>query len=148
MIIDKNYWANLAPPLAPSKKDVDIYKKYLLPGSTLLLGSTRQLINLSNVQMDIYPQDYLPNPIQQNWLSNNLYYDNIIGDGVTAFTKELCDGVIEMASKCCKRLIIRSFNKKLPTMRIAAYFPSLEDFIIRPTEFKNFDDYTFYIWHF
>ena len=147
-MIEKEYWANLLPPLAPSELDVIIYKENMLIGSTLLLGSTRQLIRLSNVQMDINPQDYLPNPINQDWLTNINYYDNIIGDGVTVFNKELCDGIIKMASECCKKLIIRSFNKKLPITRIASYFPMAEDFIIHPTIIKIFDEYTFYIWQF
>lgn len=148
MIVEKEYWAGLLPPLAPSKEDVDLYSKYLLAGSTLLLGSTRQLIDLSDVQMDIDPQDYVPNPIKQDWAANTENYTNIVGDGVTAFTKELCDGVIEMASKHCKRLIVRSFNRKLPTMRIAAYFPGVKDFTILPSSYIEFEDYTFYVWNF
>ena len=148
MPVEKEYWRNLLPPLAPSKEDVKLYKEHLLPGTTLLLGSTKQLINLSNVQMDIDPQDYILNPIKQDWITNTEFYTNIIGDGVTCFTKELCDGIVEMASKYCKKLIVRSFNKKLPTMRVAAYFPRVNDFTVTPTSYIEFENYTFYVWHF
>lgn len=148
MQIEKEYWAGLVPPLAPSSTDVFIYRENLAEGTTLLLGSTRQLVPLSIIQMDIDPQDYLPDPIKQDWTSNTDFYNNIIGDGVINFTKDLCDRVVEMASKHCNRLIIRSFNRKLPTMRIAAYFPTVADFSIIPHSYTQFEDYTFYVWHF
>jgi hypothetical protein len=76
------------------------------------------------------------------------YYGNIIADGSLSFTKELSDGLIEMASKHCKVFIARTFTKRLPIMRIAAYFPQPEDFKIQPTKTIVFEDYSFYIWQF
>jgi len=72
----------------------------------------------------------------------------MIGDGVLNFTKEICDGIIEMASKNTKKLIVRSFNRKMDIMRVADYFPSYDDFKIQPTEIRILKDYTFYIWEF
>jgi hypothetical protein len=146
--IEKDYWVSLNPPLCPSDKDVDIFKSHLIPGTTLLLGCTKQLIHLSDTQMDLEPFDFIPNPIVQDWVTNTDPYTNIIGDGVFNFTKELCDGVLEMASKNCKKLIVRSFNRKMDIMRIADNFPTIEDFKIKPTLVHRFDDYTFYVWDF
>ena len=65
-----------------------------------------------------------------------------------SFTKELADGLIEMASKHCKVFIARTFTRKLPIMRIADNFPQPEDFKIPPTKTVEFEDYSFYIWQF
>ena len=53
-----------------------------------------------------------------------------------------------MASKHCKVFIARTFTRKLPIMRIAAYFPQPEDFRTPPTKTIVFEDYSFYIWQF
>lgn len=148
MNIEKEYWASLSPPLSPSENDVETFKSYLLFGTTLLLGCTKELIHLSNVQMDLNPLDFVPKPIIQDWVTNTKPYTNMIGDGVFNFSKETCDGVLEMASKHSKKLIVRSFNRKLDIMRIADYFPSYKDFTIQPTEIRVLKDYTFYIWEF
>jgi hypothetical protein len=146
--IEKDYWVSLNPPLCPSEKDVEIFKSHLVLGTTLLLGCTKELVKLSDVQMDSDPFDFVPNPIIQDWLTNTNPYTNIIGDGVFNFTKELCDGILEMASKHSKKLIVRSFNKKMDIMRVADNFPTIEDFKIKPTLVHRFDDYTFYVWEF
>lgn len=148
MSIEKEYWLSLNPPLSPSENDVEIFKSYLISGTTLLLGCTKELIHLTNVQMDLEPFDFAPKPIIQDWITNTNPYTNMIGDGVLNFTKEICDGVLEMASKHSKKLIVRSFNRKMDIMRIANYFPSYEDFNIQPTEIRVLKDYTFYIWEF
>ena len=74
--------------------------------------------------------------------------DNIIADGSLSFTKELADGLIEMASKHCRVFIARTFTRKLPIMRIADNFPQPENFKIPPTKTVVFEDYSFYIWQF
>jgi hypothetical protein len=145
---EKEYWSSLNPPLSPSEKDVKIFKKYLINGTTLLLGCTKELVHLSDTQMDLNPFDSTSNVIIQDWLTNTNPYTNIIGDGVFNFTKELCDGVIDMASKCSKKLIVRSFNKKMDIMRIAENFPTINDFKLKPTLVHRFNDYTFFIWEF
>ena len=147
--IKKDYWASELPlPLSPSDSDVDIYKDNMIEGDTLMLGCTKKLIPISDIQMDIDPWYESKTVIKDDWLNNKTYYDNIIADGSLSFTKELSDGLIEMASKNCKVFITRTFTKRLPIMRIANYFPQPEDFKILPTKTIVFEDYSFYIWQF
>lgn len=148
--VDKSYWASDLPlPLSPSKDDVEVYRQYLKQGTTLLLGCTRQLIELSDEQMDIDPWYTASTVIVQDWTQNTKHYTNIIGDGVfSILTKERSNEVLKMCSKHCATFILRSFNKKLPIMRIAAHFPTVEDFSIKPSIVQPYKDYTFYVWHF
>ena len=146
---NKDYWASDIPlPLSPSDDDVDIYKDNMIEGNKLMLGCTKKLIPISNIQMDIDPWYESETVIKGDWLDNKTYYDNIIADGSLSFTKELADGLIEMASKNCKVFITRTFTKRLPIMRIADYFPKPQDFKILPTKTIVFEDYSFYIWQF
>ena len=148
-MVDKNYWASELPfPLSPSQKDLGIYVEYMNGGETLMLGCTRLLLPLSDVQMDIDPWYESDTVIKQDWLTNDKFYDNIILDGGLCFTKELCDGILNMASIYCNKFITRSFNRKLDSMRIAEYFPQIDDFKIRPTEARIFYDYSFFVWEF
>ncbi len=147
--VKKDYWASELPrPLSPDDSDVEIYEKNMVEGTTLMLGCTKKLIDISNIQMDIDPWYEAETVIKQDWLNNDTYYDNIIGDGVLSFTKELADALILMASKKCKVFICRTFTKKLPIMRIADNFPTEYDFIIKPTITIPFENYSFYVWHF
>jgi FkbM family methyltransferase len=147
--VKKDYWASELPrPLSPDDNDVDIYKDNMIEGNTLMLGCTKKLIPISDIQMDIDPWYESETVIKQDWLTNDIYYDNIIADGSLSFTKELTDGLLEMASKKCKVFICRTYTKKLPIMRIADNFPQPEDFKILPTETIVFEDYSFYIWQF
>ena len=149
MNVDKEYWSNEFPsPTGPSEDDVIIFSEKSIPGRTLLLGCTKKLIPITDVQMDIDPWYYGPNVIIKDWLDNTDYYENIIGDGVFNLTKELADGLLQMASRYCKILIIRSFNYKFENLRIASNFPTQNDFTITPTESIIFKDYSFYIWTF
>ena len=150
MKVDKEYWASDLPlPLSPSEDDVIFFKENIIPGSKLLLGCTKKLIELSDYQMDIDPWYDGKNVIIQDWITNNVYYDNILGDGVLNLTKKLADDVLIMCSKNCKLFIARVFNKKLDTMRIAKNFPHFNDFNIQPTYQKIInEEYSFYIWNF
>lgn len=150
MTVDKTYWASELPlPLSPSDDDVLEYKFHLKKGTTLLLGCTKKLIPLSDRQLDDDPWYENDTVIVGNWLDNNHFYTNMMIDGGLCFTKELCDSIIEMASKNSKQLIARVFDYKLDSMKIANYFPTFTDFNIEPTyTFKTEKEYTFYIWEF
>ena len=149
MNVDKEYWSTEFPsPYGPSEDDVKIFSEKRIPGRTLLLGCTKKLITITDVQMDNDPWYDGPNVVIKDWLDNIDYYENIIGDGVFNLTKELADGLLQMASKYCKVLIIRSFNYKFEKLRIAKNFPTQSDFSIEPTESIIFKDYSFYIWIF
>ena len=54
--IDNSYWASELPrPLSPDDEDVSVFKKKMINGTSLLLGCTKNLIPLTDVQMDIDP---------------------------------------------------------------------------------------------
>lgn len=148
-MINKEYWSQDLPrPLSPNDNDVIIFKDNMIEGKTLLLGCTRKLLDLSDVQIDLDPWWIGPNTITGNWLDNNNFYENILCDGGLCFTKELSDGILDMASKNCKVFITRTFTRKLSIMRIADYFPQPTDFEITPTKTIIKEDYSFYIWQF
>ncbi len=147
--VDKSYWRSVLPrPLSPDNQDVDIFKSYLVPGTTLLLGCTRRLIPLSDAQLDIDPWYDAPTVIRGDWRENSRFYTNIIGDGALNFTKELADAVVLMAEKHCANLIVRCFTRRLPSMRIAAYFPQPADLPLPPDIVRRMTDYKFYVWRF
>jgi hypothetical protein len=147
--VDKEYWASELPrPLSPSDEDVEVFKKFMVEGATLLLGCTKKLIPLSDIQMDNDPWYEGENVIKQDWTTNDVYFENIIGDGVLNFTHELAEDIIHMCSKTCKVFIVRVFTKKLDTMRIADNFPTPSQFTIPPNEIRIKPDYAFYIWRF
>ena len=147
--MDNSYWATDLPhPLSPSLDDFQVYKDNLGSGTTLLLGCTHKLIPISDFQMDIDPWYVAPTVIKQDWRNNKTYYDNIIGDGVLNFTKELTDSILAMCKENCRNFIARSFKHKLPIMKIADYFPKENDFHIRPDLIDEYDDYNFFFWSF
>lgn len=147
--MDNSYWAKELPhPLSPSFDDLQIYKDNLLPGTTLLFGCTHKLIPISTSQMDIDPWYKASTMIIKDWRDNTEFYDNIIGDGVLNFTKDLTDSVLESCKKNCALFLTRCFNHKLPTMKIANYFPCESDFTIRPDLTIVYDNYNFFLWRF
>jgi hypothetical protein len=147
--MDKLYWSKeLLYPLSPSNEDVEIYKENIGKGSTLLLGCTHKLISISDFQMDIDPWYEAQTVIVKDWRNNETYYDNIIGDGVLNFTKELTDSILAMCKENCRNFVVRSFKHKLKTMKIANYFPKENDFHIRPDLIDEYDDYSFFCWSF
>lgn len=149
MKADKEYWSKeLIYPYCPSDENIEIYKKFLSSGETLLLGCTHKLIPITNYQMDIDPWYNASSVIVQDWTTNTKFFDNIVGDGVLNFTKELTNNVLKMCSKYSKCFVARTFNKKLPKMRIADYFPSYYDFEIKPNDVVIFENYNFFIWNF
>ena len=149
-MVDKNYWSSDLPhPLSPNVIDVNLYENYMVGGSSLLLGCTKNLIPLTNRQLDSDPWYKSDTVIIGDWRDNKHFYSNILLDGGLCFNKELCDEILEMVSKNCNRFISRSFDMKLDIMKIASYFPNEDDFKYKPkfiTRMKN--DYTFYVWEF
>jgi hypothetical protein len=149
MNVDKEYWSTEFPsPYGPSEEDVLFFNETKITGKTLLLGCTKKLIPITDIQIDIDPWYDGPNVIVKDWLDNTDFYENIFGDGVLNLTKELEQGILEMASKNCKVFICRCFNYKLEKLRIAKNFPDKDNFSITPTESKIFDDYSIHIWKF
>lgn len=148
-MLSKEYWSQDFPrPLGPNDEDVTIFKDNMIPGKTLLLGCTKKLLDLSDVQIDLDPWWIGPNTITGNWLDNKDFYENILCDGGLCFNKELADGMLQMASKNCKVFVTRTFTLKLPIMKIADYFPQPTDFEIIPTKTIVKENYSFYIWIF
>lgn len=147
--MNKSYWSNeLLYPLFPSISDVEIYKLNTGKGSTLLLGCTHKLIPISDFQMDLDPWYEAPTMIIKDWRDNETYYDNIIGDGILNFNKELTDSILTMCKKYCRNFVVRSFKHKLENMKIADYFPKENDFHIMPNLIDEYDDYNFFCWSF
>ena len=144
----KAHWADLKPPLAPSDENRLVFKNHLKKGSTLLLGSTKLLLDLCDQALDIDPLYPDQKIIIGNWVENNQFFNNIIGDGVLNFNPDLTEKVLDMASKNCHQFLVRAFNFKLDIMRVAAHFPQPNDFKIKPEViFKN-KIYSFYKWTF
>ena len=149
MSATKEYWQNKLPhPLSPNDSDVKLYLSLITDGTALLLGCTHDLIKYTTNQMDIDPWYQNQTVITMDWQNNEDFYDNMIGDGSFNLSKELTDNVLKMASKCTKNLVIRCFNQKLPEMRVANYFPTKDDFEIKPSLTIKFKDYSFYVWEF
>ncbi len=148
MSYDKNHWLSLAPPLAPSDADVEVYKNLLGPGRVLLLGSTPKLLPLSDRALDLEPLYADPKIARGDWRENEDFFDNIIGDGVLNLEKTLCDGILEMCRRRSKVLLSRTFRRRLDAMRYASHFPRGDDFPIRPAELIERNEYIFYKWLF
>jgi hypothetical protein len=126
MLADSNHFNNLPLPLYPDAKEVSIYEQYIKSSDTvLLLGYTKQLINLSTKAIDLNPiNDKI---IKQDWFSVNEHYDVIIGDGVL----NLVGGeLVTHLSKYCNTLIIRFFTDKIEGMKYATYFKSNTSFLL------------------
>jgi hypothetical protein len=149
MKVNQSYWRKTLPhPYQPNKEDVRIYQEYILSPNTLLLGCTKKLVPISSKQMDLDPWIKGPNVIKGDWLENEDFYENIIGDGVLNLNKELSKELFKMAQKHCKNFVVRSFKKKLPKMKVAEYFPDPKDFKITPYITRHLDDYYFFVWRF
>jgi hypothetical protein len=113
-----------------------------------MLGCTKRLIPFSTWMMDIDPWLEASNVIKQDWTTNTNHYTNIITDGGLNFTKELAEEILLMASRYSKVFVARHFNRKQPTMRIAAHFPRFDEFQIKPAEVRMFEEYSFLVWRF
>jgi hypothetical protein len=148
MPVGPEYWASLQPPLSPTDADVEIFRQHMRQGTTLLLGCTRQLIPLSDVQMDLDPWYAAPTVVRQDWVTNSVQYTNILADGSLNLGKNLCDQTLEMCSHHASVLIARVFSRRLISMRVASYFPAVSDFLIAPAWSLQLDSYAFHVWQF
>ncbi len=149
--VDRNYWAGEHPrPMTPNEADVVSFVEEIGDAeSILLLGNTRALFPLCTAAMDIDPFIDDPRVIRQDWRTNAVHYDAMIGDGILNFDEALTREVLEMAQKYCDTLVVRTFTRLLPPMRVATFFPQVDDFHIRPTRERAFgEDYSFYTWIF
>ena len=114
----------------------------------MLLGSTKDLLGLCDAALDVSPVYNDKKIIAGNWADNNIFYQNIIGDGVLNLNELLCDQIMAMAKKNCCRLVVRVFNYKLPIMKVAAYFPTPNNFETKPEVFYCTEEYSFFKWNF
>lgn len=147
--IGREYWRNrLEHPYSPNSRDITTFEQHMLPGSSLLLGCTHDLIVLTDKQLDVDPWYTAATVIKGDWRTNKTFYNNIIGDGVLNLSEQLAHDVVHMSSTTCNRLIVRSFKRRLPKMKVAQYFPDLADFQIKPKLVPYDHDYCFYIWQF
>jgi hypothetical protein len=144
----KIHWANLKPPLAPSDEDRLLFKNHLSEGTTLLLGSTKLLLDLCDQALDIDPIYLDQKIIKGNWIKNDRFFNNMIGDGVLNFNPILTEKILDMASKNSHQFLVRAFNFKLDSMRVADYFPQQNDFKIKPEVIFRNNIYSFYKWTF
>jgi hypothetical protein len=145
MILDSAHFNNLKPPLAPNEYEVEIYKQYI-NHNTLLLGYTKQLIDLCSSAIDLNPP-ISPNPkvLQGDWFAIKDYYDVIIGDGVL----NLVGGdLVEYLSTHCNILVIRFFTNKIQGMKYATYFRSNTNFLLPDVIIDTQDSCKILVWHF
>jgi len=148
--MDRSYWElELDHPLCPNRDDLRMYEILLgIRGRTLLLGCTRLLLPLTDQQLDIDPWYQADTVRIGDWRENTESFDTMVGDGILNFTQDLADSVVEMASRCCSRLVVRCFSRRLPQMRVANYFPTVRDFKIPPELYVPKTDYNFFRWKF
>lgn len=145
MRLDSDHFNNLTPPLAPNENEINIYKTYINPQSTLLLGYTKQLINLCTVAMDLNPPTSNPKIILQDWFTINTFHDVIIGDGVL----NLVGGsLVSHLSTHCNTLVIRFFTDKITGMKYATYFQSNTSFLLPDVIISTQPQCKILIWNF
>ena len=146
---DVAWWTNLVPPAAPSDADVATYKQFIVGPNVLLLGSTKELLDLATVAYDLHPKYDNPKIFDRNWITVDSTFDTIIGDGVFVFDEQFNFDIVELVSKHCKRFIVRSFvYPPVWPARYAKVFPKKEDFEIEPTVIKSTATYIFFMWDF
>ena len=148
--VGREYWSREHPhPLAPNADDVATYRELIGDArSVLLLGNTPALMPLCTAAMDTDPFADDPRVIRQDWTTNAVGYEAIIGDGVLNFTADLAARVLTMAATTARRFVARSFNERLSIMRVADNFPLASDFTPPPTQVINRGEYSFFIWDF
>ena len=149
--MESKHFANLSPPLSPNEKEVSLYKELIgdrqISKSVLLLGYTKELLDLSTTAIDINPPESHINPKIKvgDWFNIREYYEVIIGDGVL----NLVGGsLVEHLSKYCSKLIIRFFESKLKGMKYATHFRDNTSMLKPNVEYKTQDSCTILVWNF
>ena len=113
--------------MTPNEADVAVFVEEVSDAkSILLLGNTRALFPLCTAAMDIDPFIDDPRVIRQDWRTNTFHYEAMIGDGLLNFDQALTREVLEMAQKYCDTLVVRTFTRLLPPMRVATFFPQIK----------------------
>jgi hypothetical protein len=141
--------------MSPDAADVAIYDEFLgrdewgSGATVLLLGNTPALFPLCTSALDIDPFIDDPRVTLGDWRDNTTTFDAMVGDGVFNMDEALAHDIVDMASRFSRRLVVRSFTRKLPPMRIASFFPAPGDFRIAPNMVRESDEgYAFYRWDF
>lgn len=149
--VDRDYWAGEHPrPMTPDASDVAVFVEEIGDARTvLLLGNTRALMPLCTAAMDIDPFLEDPRVIKQDWRTNTVSYDAMIGDGLLNFDQDFTREILDMAQGYCHSLVVRTFTRHLPPMRVATFFPQPEDFHVQPSGARfSPEGYAFYTWIF
>lgn len=115
------HWINLPYPLKPCDSEVEVYRKNLIKGSTLMLGSTKQLLDICDVAVDLAPRYEHYKIIKGDWYNLFGFYENIIADGAINLTGP---SLIDAIKPHCNIFISRVFAKKFPAMKYAELFYS------------------------
>lgn len=149
MGIDISYWGTLVPPLAPSDEDVSVFLSQIVGKKTVLLGCTKQLMPISSVAIDSDPYYEDPKIIISNWQDYIPECDTVIGDGVfNIVDQSVADDIVQLASQSSKRLVVRSFIRKEPIMRLAFSFPEVKSFTLQPKLLTSDGFANFFVWDF
>jgi hypothetical protein len=141
--------------MSPDAADVAMYAELLdsdalgVDTSVLLLGNTLALFPLCTAALDIDPFIDDPRVSVGDWRDNTKTFDAMVGDGVVNLDESLAHAIVDMAARYSRRLVVRSFTRRLPPMRIASFFPAPGDFRIAPNTVRESDEgYAFYRWDF
>lgn len=145
---DYEFWTNLSWPAAPNESDLAVFRSLAQGFKILLLGSTKLLLPIATEAWDLCPKYTDAKIIDRDWLTLDQDYDTIISDGAMNFSKELSDELLDLCSKHCKRLVVRSFLRPNWPTKYAKYFPLAEDFKIQPRTLYPNSVYRFYLWDF
>jgi hypothetical protein len=141
--------------MSPDAADVAMYAELIdcdalgVDTSVLLLGNTPALFALCTAALDIDPFIDDPRVSVGDWRDNTTTFDAMVGDGVVNLDESLAHAIVDMAARYSRRLVVRSFTRRLPPMRIASFFPAPGDFRIAPNTVRESDEgYAFYRWDF
>lgn len=147
-MVERAYWGTLKEPLKPSASDVELFSRSIV-GSATLLGCTKELMPLCVVAFDADPYYVDPKIQVSDWTACDFSTESIIADGsFNIIPIEDCNLIIAKAQQSKARLVVRFFNSRLDSMRVAFNFCANESFKTQPDECLDFEDYRFLVWKF